>query len=153
MITNEMIEAAKAKGRELAGNQPGALIEAFAEVAEAGATAAVALVPGEPKLYGPYGYLNGSRALSEDEWTLDNNPGENSAEYFSIPLFAKVDAFSPTPHPNLDREGLLEEAREALDKIAKAPAWGAPERWETTPAEVRQLARSVVEKIAKGSGK
>ncbi len=46
--TPEMIEAAKAKGREMAGNQPGALVEAFAEVAEAGATAALAIVPGEP---------------------------------------------------------------------------------------------------------
>ncbi|RKD69020.1 hypothetical protein [Rhizobium sp. WW_1] len=48
ITTPEMIEAAKAKGREIAGNQPGALVEAFAEVAEAGAVAALALVPGEP---------------------------------------------------------------------------------------------------------
>ncbi|OJY66400.1 hypothetical protein [Rhizobium sp. 60-20] len=46
--TPEMIEAAKAKGREIAGNQPGALVEAFAEVAEAGAIAALSLLPGDP---------------------------------------------------------------------------------------------------------
>ncbi len=45
--TPEMIEAAKAKGRELVGNQPGALVEAFADVAAAGAAAALALLPGE----------------------------------------------------------------------------------------------------------
>jgi hypothetical protein len=34
---------------------------------------------------------------------------------------------------------------EALKRIEAAPAWGAPERWETTPAEVRQLARTALE--------
>jgi hypothetical protein len=38
----------------------------------------------------------------------------------------------------------LAKAREALERIAKAPAWGAPDRWETTPAEVRQLARAAL---------
>lgn len=33
---------------------------------------------------------------------------------------------------------------EALRRIAEAPAWGCPERWETTPAEVRQLAREAL---------
>lgn len=33
---------------------------------------------------------------------------------------------------------------ETLRRIAGAPAWGAPERWETTPAEVRQLARQAI---------
>ena len=40
----------------------------------------------------------------------------------------------------------------ALEKIEKAPAWGAPERWETTPAEVRQIARAAILK-ATGGGK
>ena len=40
-ITDEMVEAARAKGRELAGNQPGALVEAMAEIAEQGARAAL----------------------------------------------------------------------------------------------------------------
>lgn len=35
--------------------------------------------------------------------------------------------------------------REALQRIAEAPAWGAPERWETTPAEVRTLAAKTLE--------
>lgn len=34
--------------------------------------------------------------------------------------------------------------REALHKIEAAPAWGYPDRWETTPAEVRQLARAAL---------
>lgn len=37
-----------------------------------------------------------------------------------------------------------ERMRAALEKIASAPAWGAPESWETTPAEVRQLARDAL---------
>lgn len=36
--------------------------------------------------------------------------------------------------------------REALEKIERAPAWGYPDRWETTPAEVRQLARAALGK-------
>ena len=38
----------------------------------------------------------------------------------------------------------------ALEQIERAPAWGAPDRWETTPAEVRQLARAA---IAKAEGR
>lgn len=35
---------------------------------------------------------------------------------------------------------------EALQRIANAPAWGAPDRWEATPSEVRQLARAAAAK-------
>jgi len=52
----------------------------------------------------------------------------------------------------LKLETELEEARAqiaakdaALRKIADAPAWGAPDKWETTPAEVRHLARAALE--------
>jgi len=47
-----------------------------------------------------------------------------------------------------DKEALetqLASARKALKSIADAPAWGFPEKWETTPAEVRQLARAALE--------
>jgi len=44
-------------------------------------------------------------------------------------------------------ERRLAEAREALQQIEAAPAWGYPERWETTPAEVRQLARHTLTQI------
>jgi predicted transcriptional regulator len=40
-----------------------------------------------------------------------------------------------------------DQAVEALNKIEATPAWGAPERWETTPAEVRQLARATIAAI------
>jgi hypothetical protein len=46
-ITDEMVEAARAKGRELAGNQPGALVEAMAEIAEQGARAALSAAEAE----------------------------------------------------------------------------------------------------------
>lgn len=49
----------------------------------------------EPQLFGPYGYLNGCRALTEDTWMLEDDPLENNDEYFSIPLFAKVDISFP----------------------------------------------------------
>jgi hypothetical protein len=38
----------------------------------------------------------------------------------------------------------VEEVKATLRKIADAPAWGYPERWETTPAEVRILARTTL---------
>lgn len=41
------------------------------------------------------------------------------------------------------QDGLVD----ALRKIADTPAWGYPERWETTPAEVRQLARAALASI------
>lgn len=40
------------------------------------------------------------------------------------------------------------QMRAALQKIADAPAWGYPDRWETTPAEVRQLARAALSSTA-----
>ena len=43
--------------------------------------------------------------------------------------------------PLLARNAELEGA---LRKIERAPAWGAPDRWETTPAEVRTLARAAL---------
>lgn len=41
-------------------------------------------------------------------------------------------------------EAEVKRLREALETIEKAPAWGYPEKWETTPAEVRQLARKAL---------
>ena len=46
VVTNEMIEAAKKKGRDLSGGMPGAFQEACAEIALAGLTAALAVAPG-----------------------------------------------------------------------------------------------------------
>lgn len=58
------------------------------------------------------------------------------------------------PAPASDIAALREEnerLKKALEKIASTPAWGCPERWETTPAEVRQLARSVLNESKKGA--
>lgn len=52
-----------------------------------------------------------------------------------IPLVSKADA---------DAE--IERLRSVLSKIESAPAWGYPDKWETTPAEVRQLARAALSK-------
>lgn len=46
------MEAARRKGREIAGNQPGALVEAFAEVAAAGVAAYLAALGGTPAKQG-----------------------------------------------------------------------------------------------------
>lgn len=43
--------------------------------------------------------------------------------------------------------GLLD----ALQRIEATPAWGAPDRWETTPAEVRQLAREAIAKATRAT--
>jgi hypothetical protein len=48
---------------------------------------------GAGDLRGPFGWLNGCRGLSEDSWTLESDPLENSEEYFAIPLYALVDPF------------------------------------------------------------
>lgn len=53
-------------------------------------------------LYGPYAHLNGHRALSEDSWTVEDDPIGNDVEYFSIPLFAKVDVKFPVTHGEPD---------------------------------------------------
>lgn len=44
-------------------------------------------------------------------------------------------------------EAAFDIMKAALQRIAKAPAWGAPERWETTPFEVRELARETLESV------
>ena len=38
----------------------------------------------------------------------------------------------------------IEALEAALREIADAPAWGAPDRWETTPFEVRERARAAL---------
>lgn len=57
------------------------------------ATPSAATPAGGGRMHGPYGWLNGHRALSEDSWTLEGDPLENSDEYFAIPLYALVDPF------------------------------------------------------------
>ncbi len=47
-------------------------------------------------LHGPFGWLNGHRALSEDIWALESDPLANDDEYFSIPLYAMTDPFKET---------------------------------------------------------
>ena len=41
-------------------------------------------------------------------------------------------------------EARIEQLEAALREIANAPAWGAPDRWETTPFEVRERARAAL---------
>lgn len=63
---------------------------------------AKALAAGSEKMFGPYAYLNGHRALSEDSWTVEDDPIGNDVEYFSIPLFAKVDVKFPVTYGEPD---------------------------------------------------
>jgi hypothetical protein len=53
--------------------------------------------------------------------------------------------------PQVDADALIRELVAALGEIEAAPAWGAPDRWEPTPFEVRQLARDILAK-AKAEG-
>ena len=41
-------------------------------------------------------------------------------------------------------KALAETLAGALEQIEKAPAWGYPDKWETTPAQVRILAREAL---------
>jgi hypothetical protein len=73
-------------------------------------------------LYGPYGHLNGHRALSEDSWQVEDDPIENNEEYFSIPLFAKVDVRFPVSHGQPDAaayQAYAEELRADSTKSSK----------------------------------
>lgn len=66
------------------------------EALEAALAASPAPVPDTVEgvgLYGPFGWLNGCRGLSEDSWSLETDPLENSEESFAIPLYATVDPF------------------------------------------------------------
>lgn len=81
---------------------------------------------GEVVLYGPYGWLNGHRGLSEDSWGLESDPLENNEEYFAIPLYAKVDPFVevglPVAYP-APLEGVTDEqvlASEILAELTRA---------------------------------
>lgn len=82
------------------------------------------------ELHGPFGWLNGHRALAEDSWTLESDPLENSAEYFAVPLYALVDPFKeigkdfdgkpsiahPRPLPLKEEvERVLERAKTAFE--------------------------------------
>ena len=41
-------------------------------------------------------------------------------------------------------KALAETLAGALEEIERAPAWGYPDKWETTPAQVRVLARQAL---------
>lgn len=41
-------------------------------------------------------------------------------------------------------KALAETLAGALEEIERAPAWGYPDKWETTPAQVRILARDAL---------
>ena len=61
----------------------------------------------------------------------------------------QIDVYKRAYDQNLAAKDVsIERLREALEKIEKAPAWGAPDRWETTPAEVRQIARAALKEQA-----
>lgn len=110
---------------------PASYIANFADMARA-ALSRRASAGGE--LHGPFGWLNGCRALSEDSWTLESDPLENNDEYFAIPLYSKTDPFkevgsSPAPSPApVVREGWPELAEALLAHTLKPEEIAGPER-------------------------
>jgi hypothetical protein len=94
------------------------------------------------ELHGPFGWLNGHRALAEDSWTLESDPLENSAEYFAVPLYALVDPFKeigkdfdgkpalahPQPLPLKEEvERVVEALRKARQLVDIATDWNLDE--------------------------
>lgn len=72
-----------------------------------------AAAPAEPyPLFGPYAHLIGHRALAEDSWSVESDPIANNEEYFSIPLFAKVDVTFPVTHGAPDADAYRAYAEE-----------------------------------------
>ncbi|MBB3944671.1 hypothetical protein GGQ73_000596 [Rhizobium skierniewicense] len=51
----------------------------------------------EVPVFGPFAHLNGVHGLSEEYWTVDNDPGTDDDELFSIPLYSLVDPFTAAP--------------------------------------------------------
>jgi len=79
--------------------------------------------PARQGLFGPYGWLNGLRALNEEGWALEDEPIVNSEKYFSIPLFALVDPFDgigdvgstvATRAPCAEADGMIDAAYEVF---------------------------------------
>ena len=96
VVTNEMIEAAKQKGRDLSGGMPGAFQEACAEIALAGLTAALAVAPGVKETPPPpqshvVGYNEIYQVLNE--W------GQVWGGHDMAPLARKVADLIKTPSP------------------------------------------------------
>lgn len=84
-------------------------------------------------------------ASSSEDRAVVNGAQEVSALRASVPS-ANVGNCTCTAAERLALvERVADRMREALARIERAPAWGAPDRWETTPAEVRQIAREALD--------
>lgn len=59
--------------------------------------------------------------------------------------------YEPLPAPAPDAREALEIARQALRKIAAAPTWRCPDKWETTPAALRLIAKDALARIGGGA--
>lgn len=81
------------------------------------------------ELFGPYAHLIGHRALAEDNWSVEADPIQNNEEYFSVPLFAKVDVTFPVTHGAPDAaayrayaEEMRQDPTETSDVEPRQPA-------------------------------
>lgn len=87
-----------------------------------------------------------------DEGDYVPTDGERAMIEDAINGFLSENEISPVPASDI--AALREENenfRRSLAMIANTPAWGAPDKWETTPAEVRQLARNAIAKTGSQS--
>jgi len=145
MLDAKGLEAAARKLRNAEKEKFGSWPDAddSKSIAAATVTAYLQTVGREPvavrELHGPYGWLNGHRALSEDSWELENDPLENSDEYFAIPLYALTDPFA-----EIGKDG----PRSAL--VATTPAETVDEA-RTHPLEI--YADSYAQMARMGDGK
>lgn len=85
----------------------------------------------------------------EHIWAFEDYPGSGAVPRGG--MWCDEQSECPEGTPAYVRADLVEaleaenqRLREALHKIEAAPAWGYPDRWETTPTEVRQLARAAL---------
>lgn len=82
------------------------------------------------------------QALLEGQRQLDMH-----GEMVGVSRQALEEVLDYLPALTAERDRLAGEVaamREALQKIEATPAWGHPERFDVTPAEVRQLARAAL---------
>lgn len=68
------------------------------------AAAALSAQVQDVAVFGPFAHLNGVHGLSEEYWSIEQDPGSDDDELFSIPLYSLVDPFAAAPAAKLEEK-------------------------------------------------
>lgn len=106
------------------------------------------MVPGEPPRDGIHCdiLMEAATALAEKDARIAELETENKELDFLLHEGGTwEEQLSKAERERDEARAECERLRAALERIADAPAWGAPHKWEVTPSEVRHLARDALE--------